>query len=211
MALIISVLHNFVNIFIYILYSFAYFSQPAILIIVYLLYKNDTFSTNIVSFVYCRSPDFVHPCHIRFLPAEHPPRLTEFLPRFLYAMAGLLRRKRGSSCGSCLRQLSLPWQSPRSVFHVAGRSLLWHENSGTPSGAPAVCRIHILFTYRSGPGILRTRSPLALDHDTDDLFIGLFHSVLGETAHVLDGVLHTLLYDAVAAIELLAFDVHIIA
>ena len=84
-----------------------------------------------------------------------------------------------------------------------------------PSGAPAVCRIHILFTYRSDPGTrpryLQEQSPLALDHNTDDLFIGLFHSVLGETAHVLDGVLHTLLYDSVAAVELLAFDVHIIA
>ena len=103
------------------------------------------------------------------------------------------------------------------VFHTLFVILAARKQRG-PSGAPAVCRIHILFTYRSdpgaqapGPGILQAQSPLALDHDTDDLFIGLFHSVLGETAHVLDGVLHTLLYDAVAAIELLAFDVHIIA
>ena len=52
MALIMSVLHNFVNIFMHILYSFACFSQSHASCIVHLLYQNDTFSTNIVSFVY---------------------------------------------------------------------------------------------------------------------------------------------------------------
>ena len=114
--------------------------------------------------------------------------------------------------------LFLPRSVPNRDASCRRTRFLAARKQRGPSGAPAVCRIHILFTYRSdpgaqapSPGILQAQSPLALDHDTDDLFIGLFHSVLGETAHVLDGVLHTLLYDAVAAIELLAFDVHIIA
>lgn len=133
-------------------------------------------------------------------------------------------------CPSWLYTVSRPVPSPAAEARFPPQGgparscfILWDVLSRStkqrgPSGAPAVCRIHILFTYRSdpgvqapGPGILQARSPLALDHDTDDLFIGLFHSVLGETAHVLDGVLHTLLYDSVAAVELLAFDVHIIA
>ena len=111
--------------------------------------------------------------------------------------------------------LFLPRAVPRGAASCCGTYFPAARKQRGPSGAPAVCRIHILFTYRSDPGTrpryLQEQSPLALDHDTDDLFIGLFHSVLGETAHVLDGVLHTLLYDAVAAVELLAFDVHIIA
>lgn len=198
MAFIISVLHNFVNIFMYILCSFAYFTQSPASSIVHLLYQNDTFSTYIVSFVYCFCLDFVHPGHTPS-PALSPlllPAAVLFCSKIPFPPQGGPRRA-ASCCGT---------------YFPAAR-----KQRG-PSGAPAVCRIHILFTYRSdpgiqapGPGILQARSPLALDHDTDDLFIGLFHSVLGETAHVLDGVLHTLLYDAIAAVELLAFDVHIIA
>ena len=191
MALIISVLHNFVNFFIHILYSFAYFSQSCASGIVHLLYWNDTFSTSLVSFVYRSPQDFVHPGYTPF-PGLSP----------------LLRQK----------PVFLPRAVPRGAASYCGTYFPAAQKQRGPSRSPAVCRIHILFTYRSdpgiqapGPGILQARSPLALDHDTDDLFIGLFHSVLGETAHVLDSVLHTLLYDAVAAVELLAFDVHIIA
>lgn len=64
MAFIISVLHNFFNIFMYTLCSFAYFTQSPASSIVHLLYQNDTFSTYIVSFVYCFCLDFVHPGHM---------------------------------------------------------------------------------------------------------------------------------------------------
>ena len=190
MALIISVLHNFVNIFIHILYSFAYFTQSPASSIVHLLYRNDTFSTNLVSFVYRSPQDFVHPGHTPS-PALSP----------LLLPAAVL---------FCNKIPFPPQGGPRGAASCCGTYFPAARKQRGPSGAPAVCRIHILFTYRSDPGV-QARSPLALDHDTDDLFIGLFHSVLGETAHVLDGVLHTLLYDAVAAVELLAFDVHIIA
>lgn len=127
------------------------------------------------------------------------------LPRISRILA-ILAIHRFPVCPLSCGRLPLPPQvgPARSCF------ILWDVLSRStkqrgPSGVPAVCRIHILFTYRSdpgaqapSPGILQAQSPLALDHDTDDLFIGLFHSVLGETAHVLDGVLHTLLYDAVA-------------
>ena len=68
MALIISVLHNFFNIFIHILYSFAYFSQSRTSGIVHLLYWNDTFSTSLVSFVY-RLPRILSILAIHRFPA----------------------------------------------------------------------------------------------------------------------------------------------
>lgn len=143
-----------------------------------------------MSCIFCTSPsqDFVHPGYTPF-PGLPP----------------LLRQKPFSS----------PGRSRAELLHAAGRTFPQHKNSGAHPGLPlSAASIFFLLTgpiQAPGPGILQAQSPLALDHDTDDLFIGLFHSVLGETAHVLDGVLHTLLYDAVAAIELLAFDVHIIA
>ena len=134
-----------------------------------------------------------------------------FWPSWLYTVSRSVLSPAADS-------LFLPRSVPRGAVSYCGTYFPAAQKQRGPSGVPAVCRIHILFTYRSdpgaqapSPGILQAQSPLALNHDTDDLFIGLFHSVLGETAHVLDGVLHTLLYDAVAAVELLAFDVHIIA
>ena len=77
--------------------------------------------------------------------------------------------------------LFLPRSVPNRDASCRRTRFLAARKQRGPSGAPAVCRIHILFTYRSdpgvqapGPGILQARSPLALDHDTDDLFIGLF-------------------------------------
>ena len=136
------------------------------------------------------------------------PGFPGFWPSWLYTVSRSVLSPAADS-------LFLPRSVPRGAVSYCGTYFPAAQKQRGPSGVPAVCRIHILFTYRSNPGTrpryLQARSPLALDHDTDDLFIGLFHSVLGETAHVLDGVLHTLLYDAVAAVELLAFDVHIIA
>ena len=51
----------------------------------------------------------------------------------------------------------------------------------------------------------------AADHDIDDLAVGLLHALLAETAYVPQGVFDPLGHDAVAAAELLAPDVHIIA
>ena len=129
-------------------------------------------------------------------------------PRFLsiLAISGSLRRHIfPSSQGS----------SPKAFLCYRAYFLTDIKTAG-PLPGPPLSAASIFFLpagpYQPpGPGSHLARSPLALDHDTDDLFICLFHSVLGKTAHVLDGILHTLLYDTVAAIELLAIDVHIVA
>ena len=192
MALIISVLHNFVNIFIHILYSFAYFSQSRASSIVHLLYWNDTFSTSLVSFVY------------------HLPRILSILAIHRFPACPL-------SCGRS--PFFLPRAVPRGAVSYCGTYFPAAQKQRGPSGAPAVCRIHILFTYRSdpgvqapGPGILQARSPLALDHDTDDLFIGLFSFRPLARRPTFWMVFSTPFFTiSVAAVELLAFDVHIIA
>lgn len=50
-----------------------------------------------------------------------------------------------------------------------------------------------------------------LDHQPDDLLIGLLHAVLAQTADALDGGLDVLHHDAVAALELLMALVHVVA
>ena len=45
-------------------------------------------------------------------------------------------------------------------------------------------------------------------HDPNDLLVCFLHPVAAEAANVVDGVLHTLGYDAVASVELLPPLVH---
>lgn len=117
MAFIISVLHNFVNIFMYILCSFAYFTQSPASSIVHLLYQNDTFSTYIVSFVYCFCLDFVHPGHTPS-PALSP----------LLLPAAVL---------FCSKIPFPPQDDPaRSCFMLRDVLSPQHENSGAHPGLP---------------------------------------------------------------------------
>ena len=109
MALTISVLHNFVNIFIHILYSFAYFSQSRASSIVHLLYWNDTFSTSLVSFVY------------------HLPRILSILAIHRFPACPL-------SCGRS--PFSSPGRSRAELFHTVGRTFPQHKNSGAHPGLP---------------------------------------------------------------------------
>ena len=50
----------------------------------------------------------------------------------------------------------------------------------------------------------------ATDHNVDDLVVGLFPTLFTEPAHILEGVLNALGHDAVAAVELVSPDVHIV-
>ena len=52
---------------------------------------------------------------------------------------------------------------------------------------------------------------LVLGHHFDDLFIRLLHALAAQTAEALDGVLHALFHQAVAAVELLALAVHLMS
>lgn len=109
MALIISVLHNFANIFIHILYSFAYFSQSRTSGIVHLLYWNDTFSTSLVSFVY------------------RLPRILSILAIHRFPACPL-------SCGRS--PFSSPERSRAELLHTVGRTFPQHKNSGARPGLP---------------------------------------------------------------------------
>ena len=51
----------------------------------------------------------------------------------------------------------------------------------------------------------------AFRHNTDYFLICLSHSIFSETAHIGDGIFHSLGHDAVAAFKLLTIDIHIVS